>query len=226
MSNSKLLLKFTKSILFLAGAIAILGIAWAMALNYLPPIEKSDSVYIPRVDFQADSFQQSDNKQSVEELSKASAKFEELKTPIFKSNFHWLKEGNQTAVFYGNFSGGNRNTMDDETFQKVTVVLPSIEPGTYQIDGKNVKGYFSKGGSAWPSAQCGSPIRSGELRIAKDPSGNIIANLKFQVVCKTLMDRQENISFEKKFKLSKLAFNEALPWHGKKGKSILKETYR
>ncbi len=200
--------------------LALAGVLWWGS------IDKVDTVYIPKADFRAATFDL-DRSFTDEETQKATLNFQDLQEPYFMSNYHWLKAGNKTMLVFRTYSAGLIFVMDDERFTQLTIALPSIQEGAYQIDGNQVRALYSSGGSAWPERQCGARIENGTLQISNVRNGRLSARIDFDTVCSNkLFKREKKVSFHQENDFSELSFENATSWHGKKGSHVYRETYR
>lgn len=190
--------------------------------SFIPGEDEFDIVFIPNTDFKADTFYKLDGSKAISAYDYDM--YKKITEPAFESNFHWLKEGQKYALLYRFFNQGGRTTKDDEQFKMMTIVTPTIDPGEYTIDNKNVRGYYTEGPSAWPNRQRSGPIENGKLIIVKHNPQELTVQVKFSGTYGEIKRREVNFDQELKFK--ETSFANATPWLGKKGDSIYSETYR
>lgn len=189
-------------------------------------LDKIDIYYIPQVDFFTTNFDIVQNFTPDEERN-AKWNLQKLNRPYFMSNYHWLKEGQKIALVYRTYSTGQFMVLDDEYFTQLTILIPTIQPGTYKIDGQLVRAFYTSGASAWPRSQCGASIENGQLIISENKNGLLRAKIDFDLDCKsTRNDFKKKISFHYEHEFKELQFSDANAWLGNKEEHIYQETYR
>jgi hypothetical protein len=97
-------------------------------------------------------------------LAKEEAAFNRASMGLFA---HRLAAGTGTIFAYRFYSPGGLLTVDDETFEKVTIWFKQALPvtGTIPING-SVLVVHTKGGSAWPSSACSGLMTNGSIKIS------------------------------------------------------------
>jgi hypothetical protein len=146
---------------------------------------------------------------------------------------HRLKRGRGIVISYRFYSNGSIWAIDDETYRKLTVWIPSGAPQSPMVldlaDRANAVVMFSRGGSAWPRNDCSGYVSSGALRVGHrggryvvsvhgelEPRGNS------DVFKKNCVPQPVDLEFE----ASELSFEQLTPWLGIAGSYPYAETYR
>ncbi|QLY24003.1 hypothetical protein [Bdellovibrio sp. KM01] len=138
--------------------------------------------------------------------------------------FHRIKGGKGTIIALRMFDPGDTDATDDELFEKITISMEQLKPGTYIFGKDKIKAYYSRGGSAWPNAQCGYILDNGTLTIADTKDGRTAISISTEVKCNNLAPKGP-FKILKLYTAKKITAKEVTPWIGKKGEHIYDETY-
>jgi hypothetical protein len=132
---------------------------------------------------------------------------------------HRLQKGNEVVIAIRESNEGDPHARDDESYRKITIILPSFATGSYDF-GSGAHAIATLGSSAWNLA-CGAVLKSGKLEIK---SADIIS-IDTEFVCKRPGNKTEKIKLKKTYKLSALPFDQLTPWIGLEGNHRYRETY-
>ena len=97
---------------------------------------------------------------------------------------HQMEAGIGTVVAYRWYSPGSLMTIDDESFEKLTIMIRTDleEAGTVPLnDTARVVVAYSRGGSAWPAGACFGTSTDGTLRYRRWPFGRIRFDVSLEV---------------------------------------------
>lgn len=140
---------------------------------------------------------------------------------------HRLTTGTGTIFAYRFYSPGGLLTVDDETFEKVTIWFKQPLPvaGVIPIS-DTVLVVHTKGGSAWPRSACSGVIKSGFIKVSTSEdafdvsvSGDLLqAGNRHPQWCS---QRHLKVSFS----ASEISLTSLTPWLGRAGDHPYAESY-
>jgi hypothetical protein len=139
---------------------------------------------------------------------------------------HRIAPGDGWVMAYRRFSPGGVFTIDDESFEKLTLCL--AEPRmhgerTVELPSSEALVVYSRGGSAWPVAACSGWLSTGQVRI--QPKGQRILVEVSGALAETTGSCPPSIALS--FEANDLKDVSLLtPWLGAKGDSPYSESYR
>jgi len=140
---------------------------------------------------------------------------------------HRLVTGAGTIFGYRSYSPGGLLTIDDETFEKVTIWLGQPLPirGKIPID-DSVLAVYTKGGSAWPDSACSGVITKGSIQVS--PRGDAFdVSIAGDLV--ELGSRRPQSCVERhlqvSFKAVEISVASLTPWLGRAGDYPYAESY-
>jgi len=145
---------------------------------------------------------------------------------------HRVQSGHGTILAVRRFDAGNRFTVDDETFLKVTVWLRSALSSKRSVidlaQSQDAIAVYSRGGSAWPQNTCSGYLASGSIAI--EQSGR-----KYKIKMRSTLDPSGNrgvwdtchpAPVDVEFLAVQTQVDRLTPWLGSAGAHIYDETYR
>lgn len=138
--------------------------------------------------------------------------------------FHRIKGGKGTVIAFRRFDPGDTTATDDETFEKITISMEQLKPGTYIFGKDKMKAYYTRGGSAWPQGHCGYIIDNGTFTMSEAKDGKTAVSITTEVKCNGPAQK-ETFKIVKMSTAKKITVKEVTPWIGKKGEHIYDETY-
>jgi len=145
--------------------------------------------------------------------------------PVFA---HRVVQGTGTIIGYRFFSMGEIDTIDDESYEKLTVWINgklSLKSDTFTI-GNNTKVISIKGGSAWPRRACAGNIEKGVVTIKKKDF-EIEVNVKgrFKPLNIISMSYCDEKDVNKTFLAKSIEYENLSYKQGKPGNHVYDETY-
>jgi hypothetical protein len=156
---------------------------------------------------------------------------ESFKDPRSGVSVHRLKEGTGAVFARREYSNGGVMTIDDESYEKVTIWIPSGLPQSSVVvdlgDRARAVAVVSRGGSAWPRHDCSGYVDAGTLEVG--PRGRRYAvRLKGQFEPTVRVDKHcVPAPVEFAFETGGLSFTQLDPWLGLAGsRPAYEETYR
>lgn len=207
-----------KILLYLFLAI-IIFISLPMLIGLIPSIDTVNAVFIRNADFESADLKTFANcKWIYDNQEKAANQL---------VHFHRIKSGNGVILAYRRYDQGNRSTLDDEDFEKVTILLPELVSGKFEL-GKDskVRGYYTAGGSAWVRSVCGGELTQGNVEILKTDDGELKVRIQSTVYCeKTDLSEQQSVFIETEQVFKEISLNQVTPWIGKWSKRYYDEVY-
>lgn len=189
-------------------------------LKFTPPSE--DILPLPKSEVASDAYIIADAQFEREDFSSANALDKKRKDlPVA---FHRIKSGNGTIIALRMFDPVDTTTADDELFEKVTIWMEQLKPGSYTFGKDKMKAYYSRGGSAWPKAECGYVLDNGTLKISEGKNGKSQITISTEAKCNNPFQKG-NFRISKTYTAKNITVKEVTPWIGKKGEHIYDETY-
>lgn len=202
--------------------ICILFIAIVGSILYWRSLPKTDRIWIRNADFQSID---------LKKIAEQSKKKEYENPPSYRElNIygHRIKAGKGVVIGYRFFHDVLPFVFDDEIYEKVTIWMPELVGGTYDLSNAGApKVYYSKGGAAWPEGECSSDNLAGKISVESIEGSLVKVGLDLTGEC-TRHAWKENakVSFKDIGYYEAKQLNELTPWLGAQGEHPYDETYR
>jgi hypothetical protein len=142
---------------------------------------------------------------------------------------HRVSGGQGTILGYRAYSPGGLMTVDDESFEKVTIWFKQgrLPLGTTPLRDETVVVIHTFGGSAWPRMACSAVVVNGAIDIARSRDG-------FDVTLRGDLGKRgnrhpdwcERERIDLSFRASEIALTSLTPWLGSAGDHPYDESYR
>lgn len=144
---------------------------------------------------------------------------------------HRMAEGAGIVFAYRWYSPGNWSIIDDEDFEKLTVMVPVRrldDRGVIELDNTTrAIAAYTRGGSAWPRLACYGRAASGTLRYRRLPLRRILVDVSLTVEAVSPRQSCDGAVVEKRLILEPRTLESLSPWLGGcAGGSLYAETYR
>jgi len=134
-----------------------------------------------------------------------------------------VKRGNGTVILMRKFDRGELFTIDDETFEKLTIKIPEGEVGkTMRLPSPEVQVYYSQGASAFVSKGQGlyASAGTGEITITYKRKNRLGIKLNLQITAKPPTQqafqayKEKLVQFAGEYELRKISLDKLTPWLG------------
>ena len=144
---------------------------------------------------------------------------------------HRIHAGRGTVIAYRRYDAGERMTVDDETFEKMTLWLKSSVPGDATFDLSREDGVvaiYSTGGSAWPQSGCSGYLTVGTVTIAAEGSQlRVSVDARLQPSGNSrIHDYCHPAHVRVNFIAGAIDMAQLTPWLGAAAEDVYDETYR
>lgn len=145
-------------------------------------------------------------------------------------NGHYVKSGTNLVLLMRKFDKGKLFTIDDETYEKLTIEIKNLKIGIPIILGSDdISFHYSKGSIAFIDKGAGVYSTDGTGRITiKDIEGNkIVADIDISVSAKSagVFPFERSISIMGTFVFSEKRVSDLTPWLGIPNPSLGREVY-
>jgi hypothetical protein len=200
------------TITFIIGALLVL-LFLPIIVHYIEPLTYTDTFFLNNSEFANTKFESA----TTERCSYRP----DCKDPI---SFHRIKKGSGVTMGIRIYDRGTA-AIDDERFEKITIWLTNRNKGEYPLAGGEIIAYYSRGGSAWQGAQCGTKIQNGKLTILKNTNENIVFKIESNIEC-DYYNKHRKISINGTYDAKVITWDDLTPWLGTVGTNYYSESYR
>ncbi len=140
---------------------------------------------------------------------------------VSKMQLHRIKEGAGYTIAIREYYPIPIGFGDLDSYKKVSIWLPELRTGKYEIGKNGVRAYFSEGNSAFPRIGGCSEEPEGVVEVLNLSSNLIPVRVKLFVRC------GDEVQFvDHKYYLQRKQFVQVTPWIGKMGEHLYQESFR
>lgn len=146
-------------------------------------------------------------------------------------NGHYVQSGNDLVLLIRKFDKGNIFTVDDETYEKLTIEIKSYTLGEpIQLDSPDIRFYYSSGSSGFVSKGHGvySASGSGSVVVKKVEKNTIVVDLNLVIWAEPAGPfpfKGRKVQMQGSFSFKEKQLSDLSPWLGVPNPSLGKEVY-
>lgn len=145
-------------------------------------------------------------------------------------NGHYVKSGNNLVLLIRKFDAGKLFTIDDETYEKLTIEIKSFKIGVPVILGSDdISFYYSSGSSGFIHKGHGvySTGGSGSVTIKEIEENRVVADMDIWVLAKSagVFSFERSIQIRGTFVFNEKRISDLTPWLGVPDPSFGREVY-
>lgn len=146
-------------------------------------------------------------------------------------NGHYIKAGNSLVLLIRKFDKGSLFSVDDETYEKLTIEIKKYEVGVpMSLNSSNIKTYYSSGSSGFVRKGHGvyADLGKGNITIKKINKNKIVAELDFTARAEptgVFPHEGRTVVIQDSFVFNEKRIADLTPWLGIPDASLGKEVY-